>query len=314
MREVGTLAGWVLGYVVASQIGVTVIQRVGNANGGLHRLHQRRPAVPDALRHPRRLAADRAHAADVAGRGPRRQRAPSSPTSALGARLSAWPAADHRRADRARARRSAWCCSPTAAPASPRRRLIGIALACSAFGLFSVRAGDAAAAGVLRDARRPHADLDQRLHGRHQGRAGAADHALFHYPRATKTDPLPSVHAVEWLSIATSASYVVGAVVGHVVLTRRLGHLGFRAVVATVLRVAVASASGRWPPTRSCSGCQAAFGTGHGGAAGRPAARWRRRAGRAGRWSPGGCGSPRSATSPPWSARRARRRGIRAPT
>ena len=32
MREVGTLAGWVLGYVIASQIGVTVIAAVGGHN------------------------------------------------------------------------------------------------------------------------------------------------------------------------------------------------------------------------------------------------------------------------------------------
>src|SRR5262249_20131517 len=34
LKEMGTLAGWVLGYVVISQLGVSVIQRVGNDNGG----------------------------------------------------------------------------------------------------------------------------------------------------------------------------------------------------------------------------------------------------------------------------------------
>ena len=34
--------------------------------------------------------------------------------------------------------------------------------------------------------------------------------------------------------MATSASYVVGAVVGHVCLSRRLGSLGFRSVADTV--------------------------------------------------------------------------------
>ncbi|MEP7178166.1 MAG: lipid II flippase MurJ, partial [Pseudonocardiales bacterium] len=35
MKEVGSLAGWVLGYVLASQVGVTVIQKIGISNGGL---------------------------------------------------------------------------------------------------------------------------------------------------------------------------------------------------------------------------------------------------------------------------------------
>ena len=34
LKEVGSLAGWVLGYVVVSQVGVTFIQVVGNHNGG----------------------------------------------------------------------------------------------------------------------------------------------------------------------------------------------------------------------------------------------------------------------------------------
>jgi putative peptidoglycan lipid II flippase len=44
------------------------------------------------------------------------------------------------------------------------------------------------------------------------------------------------------LTTATSASYVVGALVGHVALTRRLGRLGFARVLSTVARVTVASA------------------------------------------------------------------------
>jgi putative peptidoglycan lipid II flippase len=52
----------------------------------------------------------------------------------------------------------------------------------------------------------------------------------------------PSVHAVEWLNISTSLSYVVGAVAGHLLLTRRLGRLGLRKVARTVAQIAVASA------------------------------------------------------------------------
>ena len=65
---------------------------------------------------------------------------------------------------------------------------------------------------------------------------------LFRAPEGTDVNVHPPVRAVEWLNISTSLSYVVGAVVGHLVLTRRLGHLGFRAVWATTARMAVASA------------------------------------------------------------------------
>jgi putative peptidoglycan lipid II flippase len=46
------------------------------------------------------------------------------------------------------------------------------------------------------------------------------------------------------LTVATSASYVVGAVVGHIFLNRRLGNLGFRDVTNTVVKVTVASVIG----------------------------------------------------------------------
>src|SRR5947208_10798223 len=50
------------------------------------------------------------------------------------------------------------------------------------------------------------------------------------------------MHAVEWLNISTSLSYVVGAIVGHLLLSRRLGLLGFRRVGQTVTQIAFASA------------------------------------------------------------------------
>lgn len=51
-------------------------------------------------------------------------------------------------------------------------------------------------------------------------------------------------HVVEALSVATSASYVVGAVLGHFLLERRLGALGLGAAVPTVLKIAGASVVG----------------------------------------------------------------------
>ena len=164
MREVGQLAGWVLCYVVASQIGVTVIAAVGGHNKAFTVFTQADLLVQmpygilvvsllTALM-PRlsRAAARRQHDEVVADLG-------------LGARLSAialvpitaglivlGPVADDRavraRPDLARRR----------PPDRHRARRLGVRA-------VPVRDGHAAAAGVLRDARRPHADADQRVHG-----------------------------------------------------------------------------------------------------------------------------------------------------
>jgi putative peptidoglycan lipid II flippase len=44
------------------------------------------------------------------------------------------------------------------------------------------------------------------------------------------------------LNVSTSLSYVLGAVLGHVLLTRRFGRLGFLAVTRIVGRIAIAAA------------------------------------------------------------------------
>jgi putative peptidoglycan lipid II flippase len=43
------------------------------------------------------------------------------------------------------------------------------------------------------------------------------------------------------LTTATSASYVLGALAGHIALTRRLGRLGFSRVLGTVAKVTIGS-------------------------------------------------------------------------
>jgi putative peptidoglycan lipid II flippase len=68
--------------------------------------------------------------------------------------------------------------------------------------------------------------------------------AVFRATPGTDVNVHPSVHAVEWLNISTSLSYVVGAVVGQVLLSRRLGRLGSRSVAVTTLRIGLASALG----------------------------------------------------------------------
>jgi putative peptidoglycan lipid II flippase len=57
---------------------------------------------------------------------------------------------------------------------------------------------------------------------------------------STSAFKAPSSIAVA-LTVATSASYVVGAIVGHVLLVRRLGRLRFGSVVTTVAKVGIAS-------------------------------------------------------------------------
>jgi len=55
---------------------------------------------------------------------------------------------------------------------------------------------------------------------------------------------LSGPHVIESLSVATSTSYVIGAVVGYVLLRRRYGNLGFSVVGSTVWRACVAAAAG----------------------------------------------------------------------
>jgi putative peptidoglycan lipid II flippase len=68
--------------------------------------------------------------------------------------------------------------------------------------------------------------------------------AIYQAPAGVNVDTHPDARAVEWLAISTSASYVVGALVGHVVLTRRFGRLGFARVMRTVLQIGIAAAVG----------------------------------------------------------------------
>ena len=241
LREVGTLAGWVLGYVVVSQIGVSVIQRIGNENGGfsvftyadllfqmpygilvvsvltaimprLSRAAVRNDtdAVRDDLSFGARLSAV-ALVPITAGLivlGP-----------AMGVTLFAYGQA-------------------TIANA----HLIGSALAWSAFGLFpfALVMLQLRVFYAMRDGRTPTL-INAFMVGTKVLLVLISNEA-FRAPSGTDVNKHPSIHAVEWLNISTSLSYVVGAVVGHVLLSRRLGRLGFRRVAVTVTQVAVASA------------------------------------------------------------------------
>ena len=92
LGEAGPLALWVIGYVVVEPARLPGAAPAGQRRAGQaarrDHVRQRHPAVPDAVRDPRRLAADRADAADEPGRRPRRPGQRAADLS-LGSRLSA---------------------------------------------------------------------------------------------------------------------------------------------------------------------------------------------------------------------------------
>jgi len=77
---------------------------------------------------------------------------------------------------------------------------------------------------------------------------------------ATIDDP---AHMAEALTVATSASYLVGAVAGHVLLSRRLGHLGFASVANTAVRIGAASVMGGAAAWAVVLLCEHGLGRGH---------------------------------------------------
>jgi putative peptidoglycan lipid II flippase len=266
LREIGQLAGWVLGYVVVSQIGVSVIQRVGNENGGfsvftyadllfqmpygilvvsvltaimprLSRAAVRNDtdAVKDDLSFGARLSAV-ALVPVTAGLivlGP-----------AMGVTLFAYGEASIADA-----------------------HLIGSALAWSAFGLFpfALVMLQLRVFYAMRDGRTP--TLINALMVGTKVVLVLVSNEVFKAPEGTNVNENPSIHAVEWLNISTSLSYVVGAVAGHVLLTRRLGRLGFRRVGRTVVQIAIASAVGGGAAYAVVLIAQHALGGGHAGSA-----------------------------------------------
>jgi putative peptidoglycan lipid II flippase len=116
----------------------------------------------------------------------------------------------------------------------PDARLIGTALAASAFGLFPF-------AMVMLQLRVFYATRDARTPTLINVFMVGTKIAIVIV--CAQLFDSPGTIAVA-LTSATSASYVVGAVVGHVLLTRRLGNLRFGAVGVTLGKVAVASVLG----------------------------------------------------------------------
>ena len=262
MKEVGTLAGWVLGYVLASQVGVTVIQKVGIGNGGFSVFTQADLLfqMPYGILVVSLLTAIMPRMSRAAVRG---DTAAVVTDLSLGSRLSAVALVPITAGLIVLGPVLAVTLYGYGQASVGGARLIGSSLAFSAFGLlpFAIVMLQLRVFYAMRDGRTP--TLINVFMVATKVALVLISNAMFHSPHSTSADPLPSLAAVEWLNIATSLSYVVGAVAGHVLLSRRLGRLGLRAVAATVLRVALAAAVGALAAYGGVVACRALLGTGH---------------------------------------------------
>ena len=233
MREVGTIAGWVFGYVVASQIGVTVIARVGVANHAFTVFTNADLLVqmPYGILVVSLLTALMPRLSRSAARG---NTAEVVADLGLGARLSAIALVPITAALIVLG--PVLCVTLFAYGETDVAggSLIGTALAASAFGLFPF-------AMVMLQLRVFYAMRDARTPTLINVCMVATKVLIVAVCDATVGQP---AHIAEALTVATSASYVVGAVAGHVLLTRRLGRLGFRSVAVTATRIGLASALG----------------------------------------------------------------------
>jgi putative peptidoglycan lipid II flippase len=233
MKEVGALAGWVLGYVVASQIGVTVIAAVGGRHHAFTVFTQADLLVqmPYGILVVSLLTALMPRLSRAAAR---EQIDEVIADLGLGARLSAVALVPISVGLMVLGQSLAIVLFAYGQNSIHGARLIGTALAASAFGLF------------------PFAMVMLQLRVFYAMRDGRTPTLINIFMVGTKiaivlgcaqlfSDPAKIAVA---LTVATSTSYVVGAVVGHISLTRRLGNLRFGSVVATLGKVTAAALAG----------------------------------------------------------------------
>jgi putative peptidoglycan lipid II flippase len=233
MKEAGTLVGWVLGYVVASQIGVSVILKVAlNLGHGPYTEFTNADLlfqVPYGVLGVSLLTGLMPRMSRAAARG--ENRAVISDLG-LGARLSAIGLLPIT-AGLIALGPSFTLVIFQGRLTQPEARLIGTSLAWSAFGLlpFALVMLQLRVFYAMRDARTPTLI----------NIAMVATKVLL---VLISTKALHGDAAVEALNVSTSLSYVVGAVAGHLLLARRFGHLSFNPVIITTARVALASLAG----------------------------------------------------------------------
>jgi putative peptidoglycan lipid II flippase len=254
MREVGTLAGWVLGYVVASQIGVTVIAQVGGRRHAFTIFTNADLLIqmPYGILVVSLLTALMPRLSRSAARG---QVDAVIDDLSLGARLSAIALIPITAGLIVLGEVLTVSIFGYGETSISGARLIGTALAVSAFGLF------------------PFALVMLQLRVFYAMRDGRTPTLINIFMVGSKVLIVlisaqtlhGSAHIAEALTGATSMSYVVGAIVGHVALTRRLGHLGFRRVLRTVAQIGVASVVGGAIALLVVVGTGSALGHGHAG-------------------------------------------------
>jgi putative peptidoglycan lipid II flippase len=231
MKEAGSLTAWVLGYVAASQVGVVVIIKVafGLSDGAVTNftfadlLFQ----VPYGVLGVSLLTALMPRMSRSAARG---DTAAVVADLSLGARLSAVVLIPVTAAF--------IVLGPSLTTALfigrmtvDEARLVGTTLAWAAFGLlpFAFVMLQLRVFYAMRDARTPTlVNICMVL----------AKIILVLLAR----EVLSGDAQVIALNVSTSLSYIVGAILGHVLLTRRFGRLGFRTVARTVGRIAIAAA------------------------------------------------------------------------
>jgi putative peptidoglycan lipid II flippase len=255
MREVGSLAGWVFGYVIASQVGVTVIARVGVSHGGftIFTNADLLLQMPYGILVVSLLTALMPRLSRAAARG--ETRAVIDDLS-LGARLSAVALVPITAGLIVLGPVLTVVLFGYGETSVGGARVIGIALAISAFGLF------------------PFALVMLQLRVFYAMRDGRTPTLINVFMVATKVLLVlvaagtlhGAAHTAEALTTATSTSYVVGAVVGHRALTRRLGPLGFTRVARTVAQIGVAAVLGAVAAYGVVVGFEHLLGRGHAGA------------------------------------------------
>jgi putative peptidoglycan lipid II flippase len=255
IKELGSLGGWVLGYVVASQVGVTVIGKVGVSNGGFSVFTQADLLfqMPYGILVVSLLTALMPRLSRSAARG---ETAAVVDDLSLGARLSAIALVPITAGLMSLGPVLGVVLFAYGETKIADGRLIGTSLAISAFGLL------------------PFALVMLQLRVFYAMRDGRTPTLINIFMVATKVLLVlvtnsavhDRAHAAEWLNLATSLSYVIGAVIGHVALSRRLGRLGFSRLTRVVGQIGVASALGGLAAYGVVLGCAGVFGQGRGGA------------------------------------------------
>jgi len=236
LSEAGTLALWVIGYVVVSQIGYVVVTRLANevpvagrgyavfTNASL--LFQ----MPYGILGVSLLTALMPRMSRAAARG---DRAGVVADLSLGSRLSVLALVPVTAAFIVLGPAIGTVVYGHGRSTTDAARAVGVVLAASAFGLvpFAITMLQLRVFYAVKDARTPTLVNVGMV---------AAKIVLC----AAVAAVLPDHQVVTGLAVATSVSYVIGGVLGEALLRKRFGPLGGREVVGTTVRIAAYSVVG----------------------------------------------------------------------